>query len=246
MAERPTKKERRELAKAANASAARRARQRAIRARITRVAVALLAVAGVVFYFMNQSKVNEERRLKVASLATELGCTGSVKSATDADLTEFPLIGQEHINTDETYPRMPPESGNHRPAPSKTGIHTRQIETETQIHNLEHGHIALNYHPDVPSEVVTALNGVASSNPGWILSAPYEEFTDETQVSILAWRYRLDCADVTAEDAPKVGELAKAFADTRRDKATESIAGTPMDPEDDSDSSSGDNMDSGS
>jgi hypothetical protein len=219
VSDRPTKRERRDLAKVARIEAEKRARRAAARRRVRGLFTLLLIGVIVVGLFLYQSKKNREKTDLVNSLATELGC---------GEMVSFPKVGEEHVETGEViYPRMPPESGNHRPSLAKTGVHDAPIETETTTHNLEHGAVMLQYAASVRPEVVTALNDVALGNPLWVISAPYAEFDEGTVLSMTAWEHRIDCPSTKAADAEKIGDLATAFVAARRDKAPESFPGEP-------------------
>jgi len=221
VADRPSKKDRRDLAKLARIEAEKRARRAARRRRVISLFSMLAIAAVIVGLFMWQSKKNKEAVELVSSLATELGCEG---------MTEFPKVGAEHVPDGEIqYPRLPPESGDHRPSWANTGVFDTPIETELTTHNLEHGQVVLQYASSVRPEVVTALNDVALANPQWVIAAPYEEFADGQVLSMTAWQHRIDCDQTKAADAAKIGELARAFVDARRDKGPESVPGTPGD-----------------
>ena len=219
MADRPSKKDRRDLAKLARIEAEKRARRAARRRRIISLFSTLAIGAIIVGLFMWQSKKNKEAVELVSSLAADLGCDG---------MTQFPKVGSEHVPEGEIqYPRMPPESGDHRPVWANTGVFDEPIETELSTHNLEHGQVIFQYAESVRPEVVTALNDVALANPQWVIAAPYAEFSEGQVLSMTAWEHRIDCKSTKPADADKIGELARAFVDARRDKGPESVPGTP-------------------
>lgn len=230
MSDRPTKKDRRELAKQARIEAERRARRAAARRRITSTLVLLFIVAGIVGLFVFQSKRNADRANRLANLAQELGC-GEVQTF------DFVGTGQDgsavHVPEGEvTYDRMPPEAGDHRPSWAKTGVHPEPLETEFSTHNLEHGAVLVQYKETVSEEVRTALNDAVLGNPQWSIAAPYDEFNQDQVLSMTAWEVRLDCPKTTAPQAAQFGELARLFIAAHLDNAPESVPGEVLSPED--------------
>lgn len=226
MADRPSKKERRDLAKLARIEAEKRARRAAARRRLVTTLVVLGIIAGIVGLFVFQSQRNAERAQRLESLASELGCDGP---------TTFDYVGggeggsAQHIPDGEvTYERMPPEAGDHRPSWAKTGVHEQPIETELSTHNLEHGAVLIQYAATVRPEVVTALNNVAFGDPQWAIAAPYEEFNQEQVLSLTSWEVRIDCPKTTVDQAAQFGELARLFLAAHKDSAPESVPGEPI------------------
>lgn len=175
--------------------------------------------------FVWQNKKDQQRTDRLAELAQELGC-GAVQTF------DFEGTGEGgsavHIDQGEiTYPRMPPEAGNHRSKWPPTGVYTEPLETEFSTHNLEHGNVLIQYKETVPEEVQTELNDVAIKEPFWVITAPYAEFDQNQVLSMTAWEVRLDCPKTTAAQAEQFGELAQAFVDAHKDQGPESVPGTP-------------------
>jgi len=224
VADRPTKKERRQLAKQAHAQASRRARRRRLRARIFRAVSLVLVVAGIVWFFQWQSKKNREQQELVSSLAAELGCEYQhiPSGYSGRDGNAAPHQNEGPI----TYARLPPEAGAHRDAPvTDTGVYTEPLPVEHTTHNLEHGHVVLHYAETVSDPVVEQLNDAALATPGWVLVTPYANFSNEQVLSMTAWEHRLDCPKTRADQAEQFGELARAFIGAYRDQSYESLPG---------------------
>jgi hypothetical protein len=221
VADRPSKKERRDLAKQARIEAERRSRRANARRRVVSF-LSLLAVIGLIAgLFIWQSSKSKKVAQRVDELAQELNCEG---------MESFESVGSNHVPEGEiTYPRMPPESGDHRPSWANTGVFDTPLETELTTHNLEHGAVVIHYAETVSETVVSALRDVALTDPQWVILAPYTEFSDGQVLSMTAWQHRVDCSKTTPPDAAKYGEMARAFIDARKNKGPESVPGTPND-----------------
>lgn len=130
---------------------------------------------------------------------------------------------------DPEYDRHPPEGGIHQPLWEYTGVHDDPIEDGLQAHNLEHGHVGLQYDEDeVSDETVELLEEIGEDEDEWIFVAPYEDFDDDNVLAVTAWGQRIDCPEGFTEDADALGELIEDFDDLFRDEAPESIAGQPI------------------
>lgn len=108
-----------------------------------------------------------------------------------------------------SYTDKPPSSGPHRPGWAKWGQYAF-LPPQRWVHNLEHGAIALLYHPCAPQALVDTLKKWAESVPAdgggafrWILT-PYPELPSE--LGLVAWGhvYLSNCWTPTeAEDFRK-------------------------------------------
>lgn len=113
-----------------------------------------------------------------------------------------PSIGATHVADDRIlYEQLPPTSGPHRPQWGRWGEYS-WIPPERWLHNLEHGGVALLYHPCAPVELIDAMRSFAQAYPAddtgafrWILT-PYGDM--DTPFAIVAWEWRalLSCFDV--------------------------------------------------
>ena len=98
------------------------------------------------------------------------------------------------------YNENPPSSGAHRPLWGKWGEY-EFMPPQRYIHNLEHGGIALLYHPCVGQAIIDSLRTLVCSRPDddggpfrWVLT-PYVGLP--TNIAIVAWEgtYLNDCFD---------------------------------------------------
>jgi hypothetical protein len=142
----------------------------------------------------------------------------------------FPTQGQEHIGRGQAhiaYNSVPPTSGPHyndAGAPAPWGVHEEPIENEVQVHNLEHGGVAIQYNcgdscPELKQQLAEFYDRFTAANklplfPGStkIIVAPYPNMPQK--ISLTAWTRLLK---MDSWDEQKAVE----FINTYRDKGPE-------------------------
>lgn len=173
----------------AKAEALAAARKRQIRERIIRVVLILgAAVVAVWFFFLRGLGPSE-----IGGHAVErLGATGSGDHLAQGETT--------------TYDSSPPVSGVHAVQPTACGTHASPIPDEVQVHNLEHGVVAIQYKPDLAPEQIEQIEDIVQSYDSHVLSAPYPEM--ETPIAVTSWgrMMRLDSVD-----EPAIREYIEVF-----------------------------------
>lgn len=116
--------------------------------------------------------------------------------------TPQPFEGKGHIRYDgaphDPYRSMPPTSGPHSPRVVPPGIYRKPIGEELQVHVLEHGHVLLQYAPDVPAEVVEDLERIGRQYPRDVVVAPYPKLGEGIALSGWQRLQRLDSLDAEA------------------------------------------------
>ena len=111
-----------------------------------------------------------------------------------ADLpgVKMPDQGNVHLRTaadpHDSYNSDPPTSGPHLPYIAPWGVHTRPIQRELQVHNLEDGGVIVQYNCECP-ELVEKLRGIVRKYDKQVLLAPYPSM--KTRIALTAWT-RLD------------------------------------------------------
>lgn len=212
---RQTKRERKEEARRRRLEEIKRIQRRGRMRRIGSLVVVLAIGAGIFFVVSQSGRSAREARATLDKLAASAGC-GNL---------EDPIIeGNEHIEPPATvqYKTVPPTSGNHYGSPGPTGVHPSPIQNEIQVHNLEHGHVAIQYN-GIPQALQNKLAAVARTNDQWILMAPYPQMSHK--VALTSWGRVLTCD--SSND--KVADVAKEFVKQFRDKSPrESIPGQPL------------------
>ncbi|MBI5609915.1 MAG: DUF3105 domain-containing protein, partial [Deltaproteobacteria bacterium] len=95
---------------------------------------------------------------------------------------------------------LPPSSGSHRPMWGKWGEYSF-LPQQRWLHNLEHGGLALLYHPCAPQATIDALRAFAKAQPDddggpfrWVMT-PYPNLP--TAVALVGWGhlYLAECAN---------------------------------------------------
>jgi len=178
-------------------------------------------IVALVLFSGSDTKVNTTTLNKAASAA---GCTA---------IQDIPDQGRSHIQPPATfkYNSNPPTSGSHYAitgtAPAPTGVHTAPIQDEFQVHNLEHGHIGIQYAPTLPTSVIDALETFTSSHDTYVFMAPRPTLPTGVQLAFTRWDNLVDCASPT--DASAVVSFAAKFYDAYHGNGPEgAIPGTPI------------------
>src|SRR5499426_3819223 len=91
---------------------------------------------------------------------------------------QFPDQGNLHVASadasHEQYNSDPPTSGPHMPYIAPWGVHTRPIQRELQVHNLEDGGVVVQYNCECP-EMVAKLRDVVAPYDKQVILAPLPE-----------------------------------------------------------------------
>ena len=132
-----------------------------------------------------------------------------------------PNTSRSHRTGDIDYPTAPPSSGPHNPSWAKWGEY-EYLPPENWLHNLEHGGVALLYHPCADSETVDTLRSFAQTRPEddggafrWILT-PFIDLPSAFAVVMWEWSMTAQCVDT---------DDLEVFVDTHYRQAPEDIAG---------------------
>jgi len=117
------------------------------------------------------------------------------RAAANLPGSSMPDQGNRHIqrSTDphEPYNSDPPTSGAHLPYVAPWGVHTRPIERELQVHNLEDGGVLVQYNCECP-ELVDKLQAIVKKYDKFVVLAPYP--TMKSRIALTAWT-RIDTFD---------------------------------------------------
>lgn len=129
---------------------------------------------------------------------------------------------QAHVDYEDalSYGVHPPSSGDHRPDWAKWGEY-EHLPPEHWVHNLEHGGVALLFHPCADVATVDALRDFAQARPDddggafrYILT-PYPDLPTAVAVVAWEWTWSAECVDPDAIDA---------FVDDHYRQAPEDVA----------------------
>ena len=183
------KRQRLEERRHQKAEALARQRKAAARARAVR-SVALIALAGVAFwfFFLRSSTPDEINGHAITGFG----------GANVGDHTEDPV----------TYEMTPPVQGFHSNTPAPCGVHATQVIDENFVHSLEHGAVGLLFDPTrATPEDIKELEAIASEADENVVSAPYEGM--EPVFAIASWGERMDLDEL---DVAAVNEYIDVFA----------------------------------
>ncbi|HEX9697215.1 MAG TPA: DUF3105 domain-containing protein [Actinomycetota bacterium] len=144
-------------------------------------------------------------------------------------IVRFPEGTRKHVTegTRVQYSTLPPVSGDHEGIWGATGTYGKEIPDEIQVHNLEHGHVVIQYVPgEIDDAVLDGLVTLTKSNPEWILLAPRaaNRFVPATPLAFTAWTVLRRCPAPTG----KAVDAAAAFVKAYGQKAPEKIPGDPV------------------
>ncbi|MGH2783980.1 MAG: DUF3105 domain-containing protein [Actinomycetota bacterium] len=128
------------------------------------------------------------------------------------------VLEGSHIPDGEkaTYNSTPPSSGKHYARPVQVGGYTEPIPNERQVHNLEHGHVMIQYR-GLSDAQIDRLEEVVLDDPKMVLLAPYPDM--DPAVAFTSWG-KIQTCDAWTEAMPA---LARYFIDRNRDNAPESV-----------------------
>ena len=109
--------------------------------------------------------------------------------------TQMPDQGNLHIPSVDSphvpYNSDPPTSGPHLPYIAPWGVHTRPIDRELQVHNLEDGGVVVQYNCECP-DLVAKLKTIVDKYDKQVILAPYPGM--QHKIALTAWT-RLDTMD---------------------------------------------------
>jgi hypothetical protein len=146
----------------------------------------------------------------------------SAGPAEDAVVAEVTVTSGQHVESSETpsFGGEVPSGGDHYGVWAKWGEYSR-LEYGYWTHNLEHGGVALLYHPCAAVDTVDRLRDYALAVPDddvgffrWILT-PYPALSSAVAASAWEWTLQDDAVDVAALDA----FLAAHYRDAPEDVA---------------------------
>ncbi|MCI0347250.1 MAG: DUF3105 domain-containing protein [Chloroflexi bacterium] len=128
------------------------------------------------------------------------------------------LLRGQHIpvGAKGTYNTTPPSSGEHYATPAGVGGYVEPIPNEVQVHNLEHGHVMVQY-KGLTSEQIDALEDVVKADARKVLMAPYPDM--DAAVALTSWGKIQTCSAWSAG----IPSVAQFFIDRNRDHAPESV-----------------------
>ncbi|WP_420627655.1 DUF3105 domain-containing protein [Candidatus Leptofilum sp.] len=134
-------------------------------------------------------------------------------------VVEAAVSNQHDDSLEMSFGGLPPMGGSHASVWQNCGIYDTPVAGQYAIHSMEHGAVWITYHPDLPTDQVVALRGLASGDPYMLLS-PYPD--QASPVVLTVWDRQLVVDSV--EDA-RVAEFIDRYQQVRGPEAGASCAG---------------------
>ena len=103
-----------------------------------------------------------------------------------------------------SYEQDPPTNGDHATYWQNCGFYSSPVENEAAVHSMDHGAVWITYRPDLPTEQVEILRGLAQEE--YVLVSPYPNLY--APVVATAWRNQLD---LTEADDPRLRQFVDQF-----------------------------------
>ena len=129
-----------------------------------------------------------------------------------ANVQTVPDLGQAHLVANEPAPEYnsnPPTSGPHSPTPAPCGIYRSPVSDIVQVHDLEHGVVAVQYDPAIGDEQRDQLEEFGRDAPSHVIVAPREGM--DSMIAVTAWTklMTMDTVDLAAIEG-FYGQFAQA------------------------------------
>jgi hypothetical protein len=120
-----------------------------------------------------------------------------------ADGRHIPYVEAAHA----AYGTVPPTSGPHVPWVAAPGVYREPIPDEIQVHDLEHGHVLIQYARTTPRRDVDRLERIARRHLRDVVVAPYDGL--RAGIALTAWG-RVEY--LRAPDPRRIERFVRAFA----------------------------------
>ena len=161
-------------------------------------------------------RANQNRRRRPWAGAAVAGVVAAAvvgyfayRATADLPGVKMPDQGNVHLRaaTDPhtPYNSDPPTSGPHLPYIAPWGIHTRPIQRELQVHNLEDGGVLVQYNCECP-DLVAKLRDVVDKYDKHVILAPHPEM--KSTIALTAWT-RIET--LSAFDAQRIRRFIETY-----------------------------------
>jgi hypothetical protein len=131
------------------------------------------------------------------------------RATADLPGVKMPDQGNVHLRTTadphDVYNSDPPTSGPHLPYIAPWGVHTRPIQRELQVHNLEDGGVIVQYNCECP-ELVAKLRDLVGTYDKQVILAPHPDM--KSTIALTAWT-RIET--LSAFDAARIRRFIEAY-----------------------------------
>lgn len=109
-------------------------------------------------------------------------------------VVNHPRPSQGHqLDLDIPFGELPPVGGVHDPAWQNCGIYDAPVNTANAIHSLEHGALWVTYQPDLPADVIAAIEDRFRGQT-YTLVSPYP--MQRSPIVLTTWGVQLELDDI--------------------------------------------------
>jgi Protein of unknown function (DUF3105) len=180
------------------------------------VGIALVAVIGVIAFFLTRPEPVSADPQKLLDGATQAAKDAGCDDPTDVGPYQPEDQDRAHVPPEQapplsTYPSTPPASGPHNEIALPSGVYDTPPPIDRVIHSLEHGAAVVWYAPNAPAADVEELGTFyAAADVGdRVIVAPYD-YPDQgaagslpsgIQMSLVSWHTLQQCAQVNTSAA---------------------------------------------
>lgn len=113
-------------------------------------------------------------------------------------------LSRDHVETPVTYPQTPPVGGAHSAVWQNCGFYSAPVGNEHGVHSMEHGAVWITYSPNLASDQVDILKGIAQQT--YILVSPYPNLGSPIVATAWGNQLKLDSAS-----DPRLDQFVKYF-----------------------------------
>lgn len=131
------------------------------------------------------------RTLKIATLI--VGITAIVALTACTAALQFGSVGDHTLRSIDAG-EVPPAGGRHAPVWQRCGFYDTPVPIERAVHSIEHGAVWITYRPDLASEQVDALRGLAQAE-AHVLVSPYPSLAAPVMATVWGYQESLESAD---------------------------------------------------
>ncbi|MEU8591288.1 DUF3105 domain-containing protein [Streptomyces sp. NPDC048664] len=190
------------------ADRARQRRNRILAVTASVVAVAALAVGGVVLIQSQSADKASAADAKGAQDGKAANGAGHFTTGADGVRTWQGKLGRTHTTKAVTYPMEPPVGGDHNPVwqNCQGDVYTKPVKNVNAVHSLEHGAVWVTYNSKASKADVDALAAKVRQKT-YILMSPVEDQKDPIMLS--AWAHQ---RTVTGASDPNVDKFIEEFS----------------------------------
>ena len=164
----------------------------------------------------------------VRNAAAAAGCSiRADASAVGIHLSTSDLVNLHTDDPDYSTQTLPPTNGMHNPIWANWGIYTTAIPYRFEVHNLEHGGIAIHLGSAVPKPLTKQLYALWASSPPFMLLTPTTGGdVPASGITTTSWQRALLCPTTSTKTITAIRTFRDAYRGRSREAVPSANAGT--------------------